>query len=127
MLLPIHLTKYVAIRSPNPVLTNPRAKKKEITINQITSLVKALKAAENVKVLVTTVTVKPRIAQAPTGKGFKTRPVIVDKKMASNCHAFVETPAGFGTAKRTMMPIATEIRNGIGLAPCLGGGFGGDS
>nr|GMC89662.1 hypothetical protein VITISV_043636 [Ipomoea batatas] len=99
------------------IFTNPRAKKKEITISQITSLVNAPKAAEKGNVLVRTEVVSPRKAQAPTGKGLRTRPAMVERKMASNCHAWGETSGGLGMAKRTRRPIATEIIKGMGFAP----------
>lgn len=57
-------------------MTKPRAKKKEMTISQMTSLVKAEKAAEKESVLVTTTK-----AHAPTGRGLRTRPAIVERKM----------------------------------------------
>ncbi|GJM98538.1 hypothetical protein PR202_ga15561 [Eleusine coracana subsp. coracana] len=57
------------MRSPRPVLTNPRAKKKEMTMSQMTSLVKAEKAAVKGSVCVATAAVSPRKAQAPTGSG----------------------------------------------------------
>lgn len=122
MLLPNHLTKYVAILSPRPVLTNPRAKKKEMTINQMTSLVNAAKAVENASVLVTIEVVRPRNAHAPTGNGLKTRPAIVERKIERSCHACGETSTGLGTRKRRMRPMEMEITKGSSLAPCGGGG-----
>lgn len=98
-------------------MTNPRAKKKEITISQITSLVNAVNALEKDSVLVTMEAVRPRKAQAPTGKGLKTRPATVDRKIESNCHAWRVTSGGLGTRKRTTRPIEIEIRKGIGFAP----------
>ena len=118
VLFPNHLIKYVAIRSPKPVFTNPRAKKKEITINQITSLVKAPNAVENGSVLVTIVVVRPRNAQAPPGRGVNTRPAIVERKIASNCQAWAETSGGLGTKNRTIRPMETVITRGMILAPC---------
>lgn len=50
------------------------AKKKETTMSQMTSFVKAVKACAKVRVLVATATVTPRNAQAPTGSGSSTRP-----------------------------------------------------
>lgn len=89
----------------------------------MTSLVKALNAAEKDKVPETMETVSPRKAQAPTGKGLRTNPVIVERKIANNCQAWEETAAGLGTRNLTMMPTATEMAKGKGLAPCqaLGG------
>lgn len=87
VLFPSHLTKYMAIRSPSPVFTNPRAKKKEMTISQMTSLAKAEKAAGNGSVPVRTEAVRPRKAQAPTGRGLRIRPAMVERNMESSCHA----------------------------------------
>lgn len=124
MLLPSHLTKYVAILSPRPVFTNPRAKKKEMTINQMTSLVNAAKAVGNASVLVTIEVVRPRKAHAPTGNGLKTRPAIVERKIERSCHACGETSTGLGTRKRRMRPMEMEITKGSSLAPRGGGGDG---
>jgi hypothetical protein len=77
---PSYLTKSEATRSPRPVFTDPLAKKKEITINQITPFVNAPNAAANVSVFVTTATVSPRNAHAPTSSGDSISPVIVDAK-----------------------------------------------
>lgn len=117
MLFPSHFTKYVATLSPSPVFTNPRAKKKEITMSQMTSLVKAPKAEEKVRVFVRIEVVSPRKAQAPTGKGLRTRPAMVERKIASNCHACRETSGGLGTAKRRRSPIEREIAKGTIFAP----------
>lgn len=122
MLFPSHLTKYVAIRSPNPVFTNPRAKKKEMTISQMTSFVKALNAAENVRVRVITAVVRPRNAHAPTGRGLRTSPAMVERKMESNCQAWGVTATGLGTRNRTMRPIARDIAKGTAFAPCHAAG-----
>lgn len=108
----------MAILSPNPVLTNPRAKKKEITINQITSLVKALNAVENDKVLVTMVVVRPRKAQAPTGNGDKTSPAMVERNIEKSCHASGVTSSGCGMKKRTIKPTPSETTKGTIFAPC---------
>lgn len=78
---------------------------------------KALKAAGNVRVRVTTEVVSPRKAQAPTGKGLRTRPAMVDKKIASNCHACGVTSTGLGTKNRTATPMAMEMMKGMILAP----------
>lgn len=118
VLFPNHFTKYVAIRSPNPVLTNPRAKKNEITINQMTSLVKALNAVVKVRVLVIMVVVSPNRAHAPTGNGESTSPAMVETKMERSCHACAVTSTGFGTTKRTSKPIAIESTKGTIFAPC---------
>ena len=50
------------------------AKKKETTMSQMTSLLKALKHCEKVSVLVATATVAVRNAHAPVGSGASTRP-----------------------------------------------------
>lgn len=88
-----------------------------MTINQMTSLVKALKADANGSVLVTMEVVRPIKAHAPTGKGLKTRPAIVDKKMAKSCQACGVTSTGLGTRKRTIRPMETERNKGKSLAP----------
>jgi hypothetical protein len=91
-----------------------------MTINHMTSLVKAPKAAANVRVLVTTATVNPRNAHAPTGRGDNTRPAMVVKKMANNCHACVVTDAGFATRYRRARPKPTETTKGKGFTPAQG-------
>lgn len=48
---------------------------------------KAVNAAEKVSVLVTTVAVRQKNAQAPTGNGLSMRPEMVVKKMASRDQA----------------------------------------
>lgn len=50
------------------------AKKKETTINQMTSFEKAPKAWEKVRVLVRTAVVTPSSAHAPVGNGSRTKP-----------------------------------------------------
>lgn len=87
----------------------------------MTSLVNAANAAANVKVFVTTVSVRQRKAHAPTGNGPRIRPEIVVRKMAKSCHALVESWWGFGTAKRKSMPINMDMASGIGFAPFHGG------
>jgi len=88
-----------------------------MTINQITSLVKALKAVVNDKVLVTSKVVKPKKAHAATGKGLKIRPAIVERKIDNNCQACGVIPIGLGTANLTIKPIETDIKRGINFAP----------
>ncbi|KAJ1423035.1 hypothetical protein SESBI_12616 [Sesbania bispinosa] len=66
---------------------NPQAKNNEITINQITSQVKALKAAVKLRVFFTTEEVKLIKPHVPTSNGLRTRPAMVDRKIKSNCHA----------------------------------------
>lgn len=96
-----------------------------MTINQITSLVKAPNAVANDSVLVTIDAVRPRNAHAPTGRGLRTRPAMVERKMERSCHAWRETTAGLGTRNRTITPTATEITRGMSFAPCgLGLGLG---
>jgi hypothetical protein len=91
-------------------------------MSQMTSLVKAEKAQEKDRVLVTTEAVRPRKAQAPTGRGLRTRPAMVERKMESNCHAWGETSGGLGTRNCTMRPTEIEMRKGMGLTPSGGGG-----
>lgn len=86
-------------------------------MSQITSLVKALKAAEKERVFVTTEAVRPKKAHAPTGNGLRTRPAIVERKMERSCHASGVTSTGLGTKKRTMRPMEMEMMKGIGFAP----------
>lgn len=83
----------------------------------MTSLVKALKAVEKVKVLVTMEVVRPRKAQAPTGKGLRTRPAIVERKIESNCQACIVTSGGLGTNRRTIKPIEMDNMRGSTLTP----------
>ena len=68
---------------PNRYLPIPLAKKNEQTMSQMTSLFVDIKAWENVRVPVATVTVMARKAHAPTGSGSRTRPRTVDTKMAN--------------------------------------------
>lgn len=84
----------------------------------MTSLVKAVKAVVNVRVLVKIVVVRPRKAHAPTGNGDKTSPAMVDTKIDRSCHACGVTSTGFGTAKRNSKPIAIESEKGTIFAPC---------
>lgn len=85
---------------------------------------KALNAVVKGRVPVTMEDVRPRKAQAPTGNGLRTRPAMVDRKMASNCQACGETSTGLGTKKRTTRPMAMEMMKGMGLAPRGGSGGG---
>lgn len=84
----------------------------------MTSLVKALNAVVNVRVLVTIVVVRPKRAQAPTGNGERTSPAMVETKIERSCHACAVTSTGFGTMKRTSKPIAIESAKGTIFAPC---------
>lgn len=94
------------------------AKKKDTTMSQITSLLNAENAAENDSVLVATAVVADKKAHAPTGRGDSTRPAMVDTKMANSVQASVVMPAGHGTTKRSMVPMAMDANSGTGLAPC---------
>jgi hypothetical protein len=98
-----------------------RAKKKETTMSQMTSFVKAEKAAEKASVLVAMAVVTARKAQAPTGSGSSTSPAMVLTKMESRVQACTLMPAGMGTRKRSARPSPTAAKNGTGLAPCGGG------
>lgn len=103
-------------------MTNPRAKKKEMTMSQMTSLVKAQNAVVKGRVRVRMEVVRPMKAQAPTGRGLRTRPAMVERKMARSCHAWTVSSAGLGTANRRIRPIATENMRGTSLAALGGGG-----
>lgn len=86
-------------------------------MSQMTSLVKAEKAAAKVRVLVATAVVTDRKAQAPTGIGSSTSPAMVDTKMESRVQPCMLMPAGTGTRKRSTRPTAMERARGSGLAP----------
>ncbi|KAM1209293.1 hypothetical protein ACFX2J_014853 [Malus domestica] len=88
-----------------------------MTINQITSLVKTPKAVWKDRVSITMKAVRPGKAQAPTGNGLRTKPKMVDRKMASNCQACGVTSTGLGTKKPTAMPTAMEMMKAMGFAP----------
>jgi hypothetical protein len=60
---------------------------------------------------------KPQKAQAPTGSGVSTKPVMVDRKMASKVHAWGSTAAGHGTRNFMARPTATEMIAGTIFAP----------
>jgi hypothetical protein len=107
-------------------LTNPRAKKKEMTMSQMTSLVKAEKAAVKGSVRVATAAVSPRKAHAPTGRGPSTSPAIVERKMERSCHACGLTSTGRGARNRTARPMAMEMTSGSSFAP-VGSGSGSGS
>lgn len=83
----------------------------------MTWLVKAEKASENESVRVTTEKVRATKAQAPTGRGATTSPVMVERKIARSCHACRETWTGLGTQNRKRRPTATEIARGRSFAP----------
>jgi len=86
-------------------------------MSQMTSFVIALNACWNVSVFVTTVMDKPQNAHAPTGRGVRTRPVIVLRKMASNVHARGSTAAGQGTRNLITNPTATDAHAAPIFAP----------
>lgn len=79
---------------------------------------KAENAAANGSVSVMINRVRQVKAHAPTGNGLRIRPAMVVTNMANNCQACFVTPAGFGTARRIMRPMDTEIARGISFAPC---------
>lgn len=88
-------------------------------MSQMTSLVKAEKAVAKERVLVRTVTVRPKKAHAPTGNGLRTRPAMVETKMERSCQACGVTSGGLGMRNRTIKPIEIERNSGIGLADCV--------
>jgi hypothetical protein len=73
------------------------AKKKDTTISQITSFVKAVNVAAHVKVFVAIATVAARNAHAPTGRGSRTSPAIVETKMDRRVQPCCDIPSGVGT------------------------------
>jgi len=70
-----------------------------------------------VSVFVATAADAARNAQAPTGSGSSTRPVMVDTKMERRVQAWVVMPTGMGTRKRSARPTDIERMRGMGLAP----------
>jgi len=58
-------------------LDEAAGEEEEMTMSQMTSLVKAEKTQEKDMVLVTMEVVRLRKAQAPTGRGLRTRPTMV--------------------------------------------------
>lgn len=91
----------------------------------MTSLVNAQNAVVKGRVRVITLAVRPRKAHAPTGSGLRTRPAMVERKIARSCHALTVSSGGLGIANRRIRPIATEMTRGTNLAP-FGGGDGGE-
>lgn len=67
--LPNRDTNWYAIRLPNPVLMNPRAKKKASAISHGMGSAKEENAAANVSVFVRTLIPRPSSATAPSGSG----------------------------------------------------------
>lgn len=98
----------------------PRAKKKASAISHGIGSPKAEKAAAKVRVLVSTAAPRPRSATAPSGSGCVMIPTMVARKIASNCHAFLDTPAGWGR-NHMMTPVAIAATSGFSSAPCHGG------
>lgn len=98
---------------------NPLAKKKARAISHGIGSPKAEKAAEKVRVLVTTEAPRPMSATAPSGSGWVMIPTMVARKIASSCQAFLETPAGVGTNQR-ITPVAIDAISGFIEAPCHG-------
>lgn len=95
-------------------------------MSQITSLVKAEKAAEKVRVLVAMAVVTARKAHAPTANGSSTRPAMVETKIERRFQPCMVMPSGTGTRKRRANPREMERMNGIGFAPGqTGAGAGG--
>lgn len=118
--LPKSRTNWYAMRLPSPVLMKPLAKKKASAMSHGIGSPKAEKAAAKVRVFVSTEAPRPRSATAPSGSGCVMMPTMVARKIASSCHAFLETPAGSGTNHR-MTPVATAAAIGFSAAPCHGG------
>lgn len=98
---------------------NPLAKKNASAMSHGIGSPKAENAAEKVRVLVRTEAPNPINATAPSGSGWVMIPTIVARKIASSCHAFLETPDGSGTNQR-IIPVAIEARRGLIAAPCQG-------
>lgn len=69
------------------------------------------------RVFVTTHVERPQKAHAPTGKGVRTRPAMVERKMARRVHASGTTPAGQGMTNLTTRPRAMDRTAGVILAP----------
>lgn len=65
------------------------------------SLENALKAAPNVRVLVSMVAPRPSMATAPRGRGCVIIPTIVAKKMARRCQAWGVTPVHYCVIKHS--------------------------
>lgn len=104
---------------PKPVLIKPLAKKKAMQMSQGMGSPKPEKAAEKVRVFVRTETPKPNTATAPSGNGCIIMPMMVAKKIANSCQAFLDTPEGTGT-NQSRTPVAIEANRGLIAAPCHG-------
>jgi hypothetical protein len=81
-------------------------------------------AATKVSVRVSTAAPRPSSATAPSGSGCVMMPTMVERKMASSCHALRGTPDGAGMNQMST-PVAMEISSGVMAAPCSGGGAAG--
>jgi hypothetical protein len=97
----------------------PLAKKNARQINRGIGSPNPENAATKDRVFVRTETPKPKIATAPSGNGCVMIPTIVPKKIASNCHACLDTPSGVGTNQR-ITPVAIDAKSGFIAAPCHG-------
>mmetsp|Transcript_31303 Transcript_31303/g.56809 ORF Transcript_31303/g.56809 Transcript_31303/m.56809 type:complete len:346 (-) Transcript_31303:396-1433(-) len=131
VVLPKKATNISAMRSPKPVFSNPLAKKKEITINQIVSLHIAAMAVPKLSVFVTNAAARQHRVQAPVGKGCVTRPKIAVAKIPTSLQASLLSPVAlgriFGKTKAGIIAIKVAIK----LAPFEGaevvlGGVGAD-
>lgn len=96
---------------------NPRAKKNASAISQGMGSPNAEKAAEKVRVLVSTEAPRPMRATAPRGRGWVMMPTMVARKMARSCQAFRATPVGTGR-NQTITPVRMEAARGFKAAPC---------
>merc|ERR1719313_1386207 len=112
----------LATRSERPVLTKLRAKKKARTMSQMTSLVKAWKAAWKGRMPEATVKVRQTSAQAPEGSGRSTRPATTETKKSAQ--AWEVTPAGWGHKNHSATAGATDAASGTSGAPPQGGAAG---
>lgn len=99
-------------------MTIPLAKKKETTTSQMTSFVKAERAAAKGRVLVARRRVRTTRDQAPMGRGDRMRPTTAERNRARRDHDLGVREWGRGTANRKMTPTARVTRRGRGLAPC---------
>lgn len=103
---------------------NPFAKKNASAMSQGIGSPNPENAPAKVRVLVRTETPRPNIATAPSGSGCVMMPTMVAKKIASSCHALLETPSGTGR-NQTITPVAIEARRGFMDAPCHDGACAG--
>merc|ERR1719243_87912 len=124
VLLPRSWMKVLATRSERPVLTKLRAKKKARTMSQMTSLVKAWKAAWKGRMPEATVKVRQTSAQAPEGSGRSTRPATAETKTEKSAQAWEVTPAGWGHKNHSATAGATDAASGTSGAPPQAGAAG---